>query len=362
MFAVPRFAEAREVLRNHRVFSSGKGVSIDEQVNEATAARFPNSLTSDPPLHDEIRRVTSAPVLPGVLRQMKDVLDNEAERLVCDLCSRTRFDGIGDFAQVLPLNIVSQQVGLPDYGRENMLRWAAATFNAIGPMNERGRRALDEIAELHEFCRTEAVPGRLRPGGWAARLYEAADRGDIPIERCPGMMREYIAPSLDTTIFATGHLLRLLGENPQEWEKLKSDPSLTQGAINEALRIESPIRSFSRFLMSDYQFGDVTVPMGSRILVLYGSANRDERRWEDPSKFDITRKATDHLAFGHGIHACMGTHLARMEMTALLEAMLRHVDRIVVGQPTRAWNNLLNGYATLPAEFHRRANGSHANS
>jgi cytochrome P450 len=162
------------------------------------------------------------------------------------------------------------------------------------------------------------------------------------------MMREYIGPSLDTTIFATGHLLRLLGEHPEQWSLLKSDRSLIPGAINEALRMEAPIRLFSRHVREATTFEDVVMPEGSRLLVLYASANRDERKWERPNEFDITRKATDHVAFGFGIHTCAGMHLAKMEITALLTVMLDRIDSFEVGEPTLSYNNTLRGYSSLP--------------
>ena len=353
VWALTRFKAVREALMNVRVYTTSKGVAMDLGVNQATSGPGQaNSLTTDPPLHDEIRRITAAPLLPSALADIKPGIDETARQLVGQLCKRVSFDGMAELAQVLPLTVVSDLVGLPAYGRESMLRWAAATFNAMGPMNDLGKAAIADIRELHQFCREEAVPGKLKPNGWADRLYQAAARGEIAADQCPGMMREYIGPSLDTTIFATGHLLRLLGQNPEQWQQLKADPSLIPGAINEALRMESPIRSFSRFTNEAAVFDSVTVPAESRVLVLYASANRDERKWERPDEFLITRSNADHLAFGRGIHTCSGMHLARMEMSALLTAMVEMVDRIDVGEPEISYNNTLRGYASLPVSFH----------
>ncbi|MDQ0316246.1 cytochrome P450 [Amorphus orientalis] len=349
VWCIPRYADVRRVLRDHTTFTTAKGVAMDPAVNEATSGPGrANSLTSDPPLHEQIRRVTAAPLLPKALKEIKDEIEDRARALVDDICARGQVDGMSDVAEVLPMTVVSELVGLPDNGKESMRRWAAATFDAMGPMNERGKAAIPQIRELHEFCRTEAVPGRLKPGRWADRLFAAAERGEVPVDQCPGLMREYIGPSLDTTIFGTGHLLRLLGEHPEQWQLLKQDRSLVPGAINEALRMEAPIRLFSRYVREDADFDGVTVPAGDRLLVLYGSANRDERKWDDPDTFDITRKAGDQLAFGVGIHTCSGLHLAKMEMSALLTALLDRLDGFEVGEPEWAWNNTLRGYARLP--------------
>jgi len=353
VWCIPRYEDVKRVLGDHLTFTTAHGVAMDPAVNAATSGPGKaNSLTSDPPLHDEIRRVTSVPLLPRGLKEIRDQIDAAAEAVVTDICRRRTVDGMSDIAQILPLTVVSELVGLPENGKQSMLRWAAATFNAMGPMNELGTTALPQIRELHAFCVNEAVPGRLKPDGWADRLYQAAARGEISVDQCPGLMREYIGPSLDTTIFAIGHLLRLLGESPAQWELLKKDRSLIPGAINEALRMEAPIRSFSRHVRTTSRFDDVDVPEGDRLLVLYASANRDERKWEDPDRFDIRRKAATHVSFGFGIHTCAGMHLAKMEITAILSAMLDRIDRFQVGEPTISWNNTLRGYASLPMTVH----------
>lgn len=349
MWCISRYEDVKRVLGDYKTFTTSKGVAMDQQVNEATSGPGrANSLTSDPPLHDEIRRVTGAPLTPRALTQIKDQIVKVAQELVDDLCRRKNVDGMSDIAHVLPLTVVTELVGLPEEGKKSMLRWAAATFNAMGPMNALGTGALPHIRELHEYCIKEAVPGNLKPDGWADKIYQAAARGEVPLKACPGMMREYIGPSLDTTIFATGHLLRLLGQHPDQWKLLKENRSLMPSAINEALRIESPIRLFTRYVREDSVFGDVTIPAGSRLLVMYASANRDERKWENPETFDITRKAGDHVAFGFGIHTCAGMHLAKLEITSLLDALLDRVDRIEVGEPVFAMNNTLRGYDRLP--------------
>jgi cytochrome P450 len=166
------------------------------------------------------------------------------------------------------------------------------------------------------------------------------------------MMIDYIAPSLDTTIFATGHLLRRLADHPDQWRILRDDPSLIPNAVNESLRIDSVIRAFTRVAARDIEFEGTPIPKGQRILAVYGAANRDERHFENPDVFDITRDARDHMAFGHGPHACAGTRLAKVEMEALLEAILERVDRIDVGKPIISNNNTLYGFDALPAELH----------
>lgn len=153
---------------------------------------------------------------------------------------------------------------------------------------------------------------------------------------------------LDTTIFATANLILLFGSYPEQWDVVREDPALIPHAINGALRLESPIRAFTRFLTTETTIGTTKIPAASRVLLLYASANRDERKWQDPERFDVRRRASDHLGFGNGTHMCAGLHLARLEMMALLEVLVEKVERFEIGEPVLALNNVLRGLALLP--------------
>ena len=124
------------------------------------------------------------------------------------------------------------------------------------------------------------------------------------------------------------------------------------GTCQLAIRLESPIRAFTRVAARDCEIDGAPVPAGARLLVLYASANRDERRWKDPERFDVEREAQTHLGFGFGAHICAGMHLARLEMTALLKALASRVERFELGEPIWATNNVLRGLASLPVRVH----------
>lgn len=345
LFALARFDDVRAALRAPGLFSSAQGVAANDHVNEMSRG---TTLASDAPLHDRLRAIIAAPLLPRALEEIGPQIRAEARRLVGDLVDRREFDAVTDLAQHLPLTIVSKLVGLEDYGRGSMLRWASATFNVLGTMNPRGCAALSDVHEMRSYLGGPAIRERLRPGSWGDRIFAAADRGEVEAERCPVLMRDYLGPSLDTTIFATANLIMLFGRNPEQWDLVREDPALIPGAINEALRVESPIRGFTRHLTAAAKIGDVTIPAGSRVLLLYASANRDERKWHDPERFDVRRRASDHLGFGNGVHMCAGLHLARLEMTALLEVLAERVLRFEIGTPVLAMNNVLRGLASLP--------------
>jgi cytochrome P450 len=194
-------------------------------------------------------------------------------------------------------------------------------------------------------------PDALRPDGWAARLFAAGDAGALEPEEVRGLLIDYIAPSLDTTILGAGHLLYLLGAHPEQYEEVRAHPELIPSAVHEALRFEAPVRAFTRLAVTRYQAGEVSIPEGERVLLCYGAANRDERHYAEPDRFDVTRDARDHLAFGHGVHRCAGGHLAQLELESLLRALVSRVRRIEVGPPNVLMNNVLRGYRGFRAAF-----------
>jgi cytochrome P450 len=206
---------------------------------------------------------------------------------------------------------------------------------------------------LIEYAFTKIDSSRLKPGSWGARAFEAAERGEITVDEARGLILDYVAPSLDTTIFAISNAVWLFGSHPDQWELLRGDTRLMPGAINEVLRLESPVQIFSRYVTRAVEIDGVTLPPGSRAMVLYGSANRDERKWIEPERFDIRRKAAEQLAFGHGEHLCVGLPLARLEMRAILDSLARRVKRFDILELERGLNNTLRGIKHLEVATHR---------
>lgn len=347
VWALARFEHVHAALRADEVLVSGHGVSLNDLLNNQPGNTL---LTSDGDLHRKLRGVLMKPMMPRALGEVRPRIEKLANALVEDLLTRDSFDGIADFSRHLPVAVVSHLVGLPDEGRERMLHWAAATFNALGPMNERGQAAIADTLEMRQYgARVDRA--RLDPSGWAEHLFIAADEGKLDREELPGLLTGYIAPSLDTTILATGHLLHLLGSHPEQYALVRENPDLVPGAVNEALRLGSPVRAFTRLAVAPYEAGGVPIPEGDRVLILYGAANRDERRYEDPDRFDVTRDARDHLAYGFGVHRCAGAHLAQLELESLLRAVVARVRHIEVGEPRALMSNILSGYQSIAATF-----------
>ena len=147
-------------------------------------------------------------------------------------------------------------------------------------------------------------------------------------------------------------LIYRLGRHPDQWSLLRRRPELVRNAVNEAVRMASPVRSFARHTAREIEIDGVLLPAGARVMILFASANRDELVFERPDEFDITRNPRQHLGFGRGVHMCIGQHLAQLEMIALLEAMVARVTSIEVDEPEIALNNTIYGFASLPTTFH----------
>ena len=349
LYLMARFADVQAALKNNALFSSGSGVAMNDLMNQAIAG---STLHTDAPYHSTLRSIVSRPLTPARLTELRQGLYALAEALVEQLVAKGDFDAATELAPHLPVTVVSELIGLPEEGRERMLTWAGAVFNSLGPRGlELTESALPIVDEMVTYARG-CTADRVKPGSWVAKLYEAAEAGELRFEQVGPVMGDYLGPSLDTTILATGSTIALFAEHPDQWDKLRANPSMIPNAVNEAIRLESPIQGFSRVLTDDFSVEDQRLHKGARVLVMYASGNRDERRWEDPERFDITRRANEQLGFGHGIHMCMGANLARMEISALLSALIPRVERFELHQAERISNNVLRGYKSLKVTAH----------
>ena len=250
--------------------------------------------------------------------------------------------------------MVPDLVGWPRDQRDDLIAWGGATFDVLGPLN--GHAAQSDPRSSCRCCGSRAascVGARVSKAASATTCLAAADDGKLPHRDCPPLMVDYIAPSLDTTISAISNALYLFATHPRAMAAPReTTPTLIPNAVNEVVRYESPLRAFSRKAAREKRIGGTNIPTGSRVLVIYASANRDEREWDQPDAFDIRRDATRQLGFGHGSHACAGQGLARMETQAMLRALVQRVERIeLAAPPTWAVNNIIRRHERLPLKL-----------
>lgn len=336
VWALTRYEQIREALGDWETFSSEKAIGFNDGVNEALTG---TTLATDPPLHETLRLALTENLTPRALRGMKDSIDAKADAIVSRLAKQGSFDAVEDLARELPLQVVVDLIGVRDsHVRENILNWGAAAFNVLGPMNARTGVNFPLAGELYGWA-SQLTKDQLEPGSIGHGIFEAAVRGEIPADSCGHIIHQYVAAGLDTTIAAIGNAMQLFGEHPDQYELLRKDPSLISAAFNEVLRYNAAMITQGRKTTKDVEVDGTLIPKGSHIAILFGAGNRDPRHYERPDEFLIERNPMDHLTFGYGVHACAGQGLARLEVFAVLEALVKHVKSFKIGTPVRKINN-----------------------
>lgn len=349
LHALSRYAECKATLRDDGLFLSGHGVAANPLTNRLSRG---TTLNSDGADHDRRRKLVAHRLMPRALRTLGDDVDARARSIVDSAVERGSVDAVTDLATALPLALVPDLVGWPTDQREHLLSWAAATFDILGPPNVQALKAVPRSVHMLRFARRVVRERNILPGSMAHELLSAVDEGTLSVEEVPPLLIDYIAPSLDTTISAISSAIYLFATHPEQWALLKADPALLPNAVNEVVRYESPLRAFTRKALHSTDIAGVPIAAGARVLVLYASANRDEREWDNPDVFDIRNDAGRHVGFGNGAHACAGQGLARLETSALLKALIDRVDRIeIAAEPTWAVNNIIHRHASLPVRL-----------
>jgi cytochrome P450 len=349
VYVLPRYAESKAVLLDDKTFLSGHGVALNRIANRISRG---TTLNSDGVEHDQRRKLLAHRLLPRSLRAISDGVDATAAAVVAAALNKGEIDGVNDLAAALPLAVVPDLIGWPRDQRDHLIEWGGATFDVLGPLNWQAIKAMPGAFRMLLFARRVVRKRTFLPGSMADELLLAADQGELSHAECPALMVDYLAPSIDTTMSAISNALYLFASHPEQWQLLKDEPTLMANAINEVLRYEPPLRAFARRAGQPTEIGGVRIRSGARVLVMYASANRDEREWEQPAVFDITRDAGRQIGFGQGAHACAGQSLARLETTAMLRALIERVDRIeVTSSPTWAINNIIHRHERLPLKL-----------
>lgn len=349
VYVVTRYDEVKAALADHGTFISGEGVGFNPEVNRIMRGV---TLVSDPPEHDVLRSVVGAGLRPRSLRGRSEEIAQKARDLVAEVVARGEIDGVAELAQAMPMSVIPDYLGLPARNREHLYAWGQVGNDLLGPVTERTPHNLEMTRRLFEFAGELAENRELASGTPGAAMLEAADQGVIPKEKCPLLLVDFIGPSLETTAAAIGHLLVVFAERPDQWAALRAESGLVASTINELLRFETPVRGLTRIAARDTELGGVAIPRGARVWALFASANRDERKWERADEFDFRRNPVDHLGFGYGAHNCVGQGVARLELQALIHALLESVERVeFTGDPVIAENTILNTYAEMPVRL-----------
>lgn len=316
-----------------------------------------NMLDLDPPDHTRLRALVQKAFSPRLVEAMQPRIESLAGDLLDRACGRGRMDLIADFALPIPTTIIAEMLGVSVRDRHKFHRWSSAIVSSTS--TSRGIwRAIPSIWLFMRFIRNLIKSRRANPrDDLVSALVQAQEAGQhLSEDELLSLIFLLIVAGHETTVNLIGNGTLALLEHPDQMQKLRDDPGLTKSAIEEFLRYSSPVETATeRFTREDVTVGGVTIPRGEMVLAVIASANRDERVFANPNVLDIEREPNRHLAFGQGIHFCLGAPLARLEAQIAIDALLRRTRdlRLAVDSDALCWRPglVLRGLTSLPVTF-----------
>ena len=355
IWAVPRFAEVKTIFGDHLNVSNAGGAGLANHFKEKPWRPPSIVLEADPPLHTRTRAVLARILSPGAMRRLADDFKAKAAMLVDGLVERGSFDAIKDIAEVFPVSVFPDALGIDQEGRENFLTYGAMVFAGFGPENDYFRELMQQAPRVLPWVAARCQREALRPGSFGAQVFEAADTGEISAEEAPLLVRSLLSAGLDTTISAIGMALYTLARHPEQWALLAADPSLSRAAFDETLRFDSPAPFVFRTTPHETEIAGVVIGKHEKVLLLLASANRDETRWEHADQFDVRRRLSGHMGFGVGIHGCVGQMVARLEAEAVIAALASRVKQFDIAGPVAFRDSSgLRALSTMPVRVTRK--------
>ena len=318
-----RFEDVFNAARNTRVFSSRHGLTIDQDSNNLDMGDSAPIVFLDPPEHTEFRRLISKGFTPRKAEDMTEDISSFVESAINRIKELENCDIISELFKPLPSFVVSKYLGVPASDRVVFDTWTEKIV--AGAIHNEENEGIEAIYEVTNYF-TELIEWRKKTPGDDS-ISELIEMGEekVSIMWVLGLAFTMIAGGIDTTTGLLGGSVVLLSENPDQRKLLLEDLSLLPDAIEELLRMTSPVQGLSRVILEDFKLHDEKIPAGSRVLLGYGSGNRDEREFgEDSEKLDIQRKIKRILSFGSGAHFCLGASVARLQSSIALREILRN--------------------------------------
>ena len=314
VWAVSRYADVAAVLRDPGTFSSS-----------VMAAADPTLLGADPPRHARARRIVQHLFSPARLATLEQPMRVCCESLIDRMVDDGQHDLVEDLATPLPLTVICMLLGLEPERAEDFKRWTAAVIASKTGSPDAGKRPdiRSDLAEFTDFC-SDLVDRRLGapPDDPLAVLLGADDvQGPMTAKEVERVVQLLLIAGTETTTNLIGNAVIALLRNPGEIDRLRANPQWAPAVIEEALRYDSPVQALMRRATRSIELSGARIPPGAMVMALLGSANRDSSRFTDPDRFDPSRSAAGHLAFGVGPHFCLGASLARRTATMALEVL-----------------------------------------
>jgi cytochrome P450 len=321
VYRVYRYQDVERVLRDGEMFSA--------RINGELMRPFLGEtiLEMDGARHQQARGLIAHPFRPKVVATWAEKLIRPTAHEVIDrFASRGRAELVREFAWQFPVRVFAKLLGIPLTDYETWGRWAI-DLERLSVDWDRGVAA---TAAVHDYFAPIIEERRAEPNGdFVSELVNAELQGERLTEGLiHGFIRLLIPAGQSTTYRLVGTLMLAMLTHPEQLEAVRDDRSLVQRAVEEALRWEAPVQFAAREANEDTEIAGVPIPKGAGVTSVLGSSNRDESRWEDPDRFDITRDHKGHVAFGEGAHLCLGAHLARLEAQVALNAVLDRLSDI----------------------------------
>jgi cytochrome P450 len=300
-----------------------------------------------------LRGLLAKAFTPAAMDQMRPAIDRLAADLAAAIPAGVEVDIVEAMTAPLPVAVIAGMMGVPADKARDFKRWSNSILGIQDNPFDASRFAA--IAELRSYFARLAAERRAAPGDdLVSALTRVAETTEtLSDEQVVGFCILLMIAGNETTTNLLGNLLSRLARAPEGWDALRADPALVEGAIEESLRIDSPAQMVTRVATADVAVGDMTIKAGEMVMVYLASANRDPGKWNDPANFDLARERERHIAFGHGVHTCIGAPLARMEAKAAMQALVARFGSIARGEgkAQRLGGGLLFGFRSLPVVF-----------
>jgi cytochrome P450 len=355
-WALTRYADVWHVSRHPDLFQSGKGVNIPDMPIEI-AEFFGSMIAMDAPRHAQLRGLVQRGFTPKHIKQIDEYIDIKAKQIVDAVQDKGECDFVTEIAAQLPLQIICDMLGIPASQHQRIFE---LTNVILGVGDPEYATSMEELmAAAMELFQYSMALGQERLDDpkddiTSALMHAEVDGKRLSTQEFGSFMILLVAAGNETTRNAISHGMKLLTDNPDQRKIWMADfDRVATTAVDEIVRLASPVIHFRRTATQDTEVGGQPIKAGEKVVMWYGSANRDEAKFTDPNKFDVLRPAGDQVGFGAGgPHFCLGANLARREMTAMFKELFTRLPDIeITGAPDMLQSSFIHGIKRMPCAF-----------
>jgi cytochrome P450 len=358
VYAISRYEDVVWALMHPELFSSA-GFTNTQIHDEPTKMM----IFVDPPDHTHLRSLVNRGFTPKMVADLEPRIRQLTEELIGRIAPAGETDLIADLAMPLPVTIIAEILGIDPAHKDDFKRWSDyIVLDFMGQMPAEVREQIQpDMDAFMQYFERAVTERREQPRAdlISALVRAEAEQQALTPDEVVAFIVLLLVAGNETTTNLIGNAVIALLEHPDQLERVRADRSLVPNMVEEALRYDAPVQFLLRRAVQDVELAGTIIPQGSMVTVIFGSANRDERKYPDPDRFDVTRDTQGHVAFGHGIHFCLGAPLARLEARIALEALLfRLPDLRRDGEIEQIGSMFLRGPQRLPLAFTPAAIGA----